>query len=718
MAGEGAKLATGWLELTVSTAGAQKSITDSVVPNAEKAGKEAGGALGGGLLGSVAKFAGPLVAAVGIGEALKSGFDTLKEGEATSAQLAAGLKSTGNAANTTVGQMNDLSTSISEYSGQTKDSVGKAESLLLTFTNIKNVGPDKIFDDATTAAANMAARMGGDASSNAILLGKALNNPEKGLTALQRVGVAFTQGQKDQIKAMQDAGNTMGAQKIILGELNTEFGGSAKAAGETLPGMLNRLKTGFSELSATALSAIMPIVGPLLNALLAGLHAIAPVVEEVAGTLGKALGGVMAGLGPVFAQVGATIGPMLGQLASAIGPLIGAFFQFASAASPLSLVMKALAPVLPLLVGAFQSLVRAVSGALMQALQALTPIVTQVASILSGILLQAVQILVPIIVQLANMLGPIFGQIIQALLPIITMLATTLGQIFQVIGPLIPVVFQLIQPFLQLIPPLVQLVGALLPPIVQLLSALLKPILDLIGPLLQLLVPALTLVAQVLAVVISWIVKAITWFVALVTGNKTAGAQFMAVWQNILSFFGTVGKFFANMWTGLLNGVVNGWNQIISFFRGIPGAIVRTLSGAATWLLGIGGNIVAGMRKGIEGAWNNMVKWFEGLFGDLIGIAKKILGLASPSKVFADIGANTMLGYIKGVESQTANVQGAVTNALAPPSSTQLGAAGSSSTVGGTQITQYITTPPNEDPRVLARGIGRELVSQMAGVPS
>ena len=42
--------------------------------------------------------------------------------------------------------------------------------------------------------------------------------------------MTFTQGQKDQIAAMVEAGDTMGAQKIILHELKTEFGGAAKAA--------------------------------------------------------------------------------------------------------------------------------------------------------------------------------------------------------------------------------------------------------------------------------------------------------------------------------------------------------------------------------------------------------------------------------------------------------------------------------------------------------
>jgi hypothetical protein len=56
-------------------------------------------------------------------------------------------------------------------------------------------------------------------------LGKALNDPIKGVTALQRVGVSFTKGQKDQIKSLEESGHHMQAQKVILRELNKEFVG-------------------------------------------------------------------------------------------------------------------------------------------------------------------------------------------------------------------------------------------------------------------------------------------------------------------------------------------------------------------------------------------------------------------------------------------------------------------------------------------------------------
>lgn len=60
-------------------------------------------------------------------------------------------------------------------------------------------------------------------SNQAIQLGKALNDPIIGMGALRKVGVAFTEAQKEQIKTLQESGDLMGAQKIILNELGNEF---------------------------------------------------------------------------------------------------------------------------------------------------------------------------------------------------------------------------------------------------------------------------------------------------------------------------------------------------------------------------------------------------------------------------------------------------------------------------------------------------------------
>ena len=78
----------------------------------------------------------------------------------------------------------------------------------------------------------------------------------------------------------------------------------------------------------------------------------------------------------------------------------------------------------------------------------------------------------------------------------------------------------------------------------------------------------------------------------------------------------------------------------------------------------LGRNLVDGFKNGISRAWTSLKRWFKNLFGDLIGIAKKILGIASPSKVFKKIGGFTAEGFDAGFEDEFAHVKDDMKKAL------------------------------------------------------
>lgn len=244
-----------------------------------------------GFSGLSAGMAVTAAAGFGLFKVFKTGFDETKDASAGQAQLTAGIKSTGNAANVSVDQLEKLATTIQGYSGQTDDSIVASEQLLLTFTNIKNeVGAgNDVFNQAVTATADLAAKMGGDASTNAIRLGKALNDPVKGLTALTKVGVSFSEEQKKQVQAFVDSGNIMGAQKIILGELTKEFGGAAKAAGESLPGSLARAQRSFEDMSQSIVQGAAPALASIAGGVVAGITGFQGFNRELEGIPGKAV---------------------------------------------------------------------------------------------------------------------------------------------------------------------------------------------------------------------------------------------------------------------------------------------------------------------------------------------------------------------------------------------------------------------------------------------
>jgi hypothetical protein len=198
----------------------------------------------------------------GMGAVVAAGVKEISDSQKVAAQTAAVLKSTGGSANVTAREIDNLANSLSNMSGVDDELVGSGANLLLTFTNIRNEAGkgNDVFNQTTRAVLDMSVAMGQDMKSSAILAGKALNDPIRGLTALRRVGVAFTDAQEKQIKTMVKAGDTMGAQKVILAELNKEFGGSAKAAGDTLPGQLNKLRKSFDDVAGQVASGLVPVL--------------------------------------------------------------------------------------------------------------------------------------------------------------------------------------------------------------------------------------------------------------------------------------------------------------------------------------------------------------------------------------------------------------------------------------------------------------------------
>lgn len=194
-----------------------------------------------------------------LGKELFTDVNIAADSQKVQSQLQAVLKSTGGVAGVTADKANDLAESLSKVTAFDDEAILSGENMLLTFTNI---GKD-VFPAATETILDMSQALGQDLQSSAIQLGKALNDPVQGITALQRVGVSFTDEQKKQVEAMVAAGDTMGAQMFILKELQTEFGGSAKAAGETFAGQMTIAKNQIDNMRESIGTKLLPILGNL-----------------------------------------------------------------------------------------------------------------------------------------------------------------------------------------------------------------------------------------------------------------------------------------------------------------------------------------------------------------------------------------------------------------------------------------------------------------------
>lgn len=114
----------------------------------------------------------------------------------------------------------------------------------------------------------------------------------------------------------------------------------------------------------------------------------------------------------------------------------------------------------------------------------------------------------------------------------------------------------------------------------------------------------------------------------------------------------------------LAKGLILALPQLLAKVPEIIRNLVKAFGNFLQPIIDIGKNIVDGIKKGISNAWNNLVQWFSKLFDDIIGIAKRILGIASPSKVFKKIGGFTAEGFGIGFEKEFAHVKDDMEDAL------------------------------------------------------
>lgn len=204
-----------------------------------------------------------LLSAVGTGfrlftSSISGAIEQEKLLQSATAQTNAVLTSTGGVSGQTADGVRAMAEQFENVSALIDDKVIQAgENMLLTFTNI---GP-KAFKPATQAILDMNTALGEGPeglTNTAIRVGKALNDPIRGVTALRRVGVQLTEAQEKQIKTLVKNNDLYGAQQIILKELGREFGGSFAASGKTAAGTMAALHDSVEDLQLSFGHALIP----------------------------------------------------------------------------------------------------------------------------------------------------------------------------------------------------------------------------------------------------------------------------------------------------------------------------------------------------------------------------------------------------------------------------------------------------------------------------
>lgn len=179
-----------------------------------------GGLIGGGIvatLGALTGFA-------------RGSLQEFTQAETALAKINQQLKITGNSSGQSAEGLQEMAKELEVLTGIDGDQIlNDITSGLLKFTRIQG----QVFQDAQKAALDLSTVLGGDLSGATQLLGKALENPIKGITQLQKAGISLDASAQKQIKQAVQQNDIYKAQSIILQEVNKRFGGLATAVNQT-----------------------------------------------------------------------------------------------------------------------------------------------------------------------------------------------------------------------------------------------------------------------------------------------------------------------------------------------------------------------------------------------------------------------------------------------------------------------------------------------------
>jgi phage-related protein len=148
-------------------------------------------------------------------------------------------------------------------------------------------------------------------------------------------------------------------------------------------------------------------------------------------------------------------------------------------------------------------------------------------------------------------------------------------------------------------------------------------------------------------------------------------------WNDIVDFFsglpgrivsaiGDVASLLFGKGAEIFQSLINGITSLLGAVPDIPGAVLRAVGNLASLLYQAGRDVIQGLIDGIGSMAGALASKVKDAVGGLVSGAKGLLGIGSPSKVFAEIGMNVMQGYAAGMQAQQSYVGTTMATLLLP----------------------------------------------------
>ncbi len=198
-------------------------------------------------------------------------------------QVAATIERTGQAAGLTAAEVGAMASELQRATGIGDEVILTYANMGLTFKGISS----EIFPEMIEVALDMAEVLKRDVQSQLLAVAKALEDPERRMSELSRAGTVFTQVQIDQVKALVASGQKLEAQKVLMAELQSQYGGAARAARQDLGGALKALQADAGDLGEVVGHDLGEPMSDLVETLIALTREARPTAEELGANLAR-----------------------------------------------------------------------------------------------------------------------------------------------------------------------------------------------------------------------------------------------------------------------------------------------------------------------------------------------------------------------------------------------------------------------------------------------
>lgn len=392
----------------------------------------------------------------------------------------------------------------------------------------------------------------------------------------------------------------------------------AMAKGEITAEEFNKavMDLGMTDAAKEAATSTQTIEGAMGNLEASVVNVGVQILDAFKGPLTEAMSSVADGIGglpAMFKGLVSSAGPALSQ--------IGKVFQ--SSFAPVGQIVSGqLLPALQPFMQACQNLGSAIMPVLNAAFQAFTPVLGSLVAKLTEVGATIMSTITPVINNMA--------MVFQAVLPTIQSAFTTVASTIQGV---IDAVFPYIQ---TVISSVMNVINAIITTVLAAVQGDWNGVWTGIGN-------VITSVWNGIKATVSAGINAVSGVISSVMGSVTA--YWTGVWNSVKGLV-------SSTWNGITSAVSNGVNSVMSTVRDIGGKVKGAFSGAGSWLLDAGKNIIMGLVNGIKNAIGSAVSAAKNAAANVVNAAKSALGIHSPSRVFRDeVGKMIPAGLGKGVEA-------------------------------------------------------------------